>query len=332
MKCNNYFSVAGINILVVSSKQYQINEKSDWRYQNFLLKKEPKKIDLKIDLRIKEDYVRYNPEILFETRREKVNPKGKALCRNRLRELRMRQEINEQRKKKEDYLGSELGWRISEIGNKYLLEGGAAGNFQAYFDKKFQKIKIDVISDKNEWKLADVFTGFLQLFLIYYLSYTKQGIVVHSTAIKDKPNKGKGYLFAGVSGAGKSTTSKIWDKNSPGVIILNDDRIILRKIKNKFYIYSTPWHGDFSDYLKNSTEHASLDKLFFIYHKKTNKAEKVPHREFFNLFYQSLFVPFWDKENLNFVSEFMMELMEKVPCYKFGFKNNKKIIEYVRNI
>lgn len=332
MEQATYLQIAGFNIKVKSQNLPQPNEQSDWRYQNFILKRPPGRIDLEFKLKIKDSYTRYRPRVLFETKRENSGAKRLLAKRRKRRQLlgHAQREESIQQKQKRAYLGDELDWRISRYKNRFLIEGGTSGNFQVFFDKNFKNIDIFIINSLGEWKLSDVFTGFLQLFMIYYLAVKKEGLVVHSTAIKDEQKKGKAYLFAGVSGAGKTTTSRIWDKYAAGIKVLNDDRIIIRKIKRKFYIYGTPWHGDFSDYLKTSIEQARLSNLFFIYHRRQNKAEKVTPREFFNLFFQSIFAPLWSKENLGFIFEFLMELILNVPCYKFGFKNNKKIIDYVR--
>ncbi|MFH1593380.1 MAG: hypothetical protein ABID09_01620 [Candidatus Omnitrophota bacterium] len=330
-----YLRIAGLNIKIKSASPPEPNEKSDWRYRNFILNQPPKRIDLEFSLKVKEDYTRYVGDVLFQTVRERpgLSRKSMAFRRRKMMRERIRQVKNtEQKKQKEEYLGGELDWRISRYRGRFLIEGGTSGNFQVFFDKNFKKMDIFIINPDRWWKLADVFTGFLQLFMIYYLAAKREGLVVHSAAIKDKLKKGKGYLFAGVSGAGKTTTSKIWDKHAEGIKVLNDDRIIIRREGRKFYLYGTPWHGDFSDYLKTAAQRATLDKLFFICHGKKNKAKKVAPIEFFNLFFESVFSPFWDKKGLEFVSEFLTDLISSVPCYKFSFRNNKRIIDYVRNV
>ena len=53
-----------------------------------------------------------------------------------------------------------------------------------------------------------------------------RGAEIHACGIID--SNGHGHLFAGQSGAGKTTIARIWE-GEPGVTILSDDRIILRK-------------------------------------------------------------------------------------------------------
>src|SRR3989338_3303063 len=105
------------------------------------------------------------------------------------------------------------------------------------------------------WSASDIIYDFLQVLLINYFAQRNEGIFTHSVGIKDID--GEGLLFNGKSGCGKSTTARLWHKHSKA-IVLNDDRIIVRKINGKFFIYGSPWHGEFSDYLESRIERAPL--------------------------------------------------------------------------
>ena len=176
-------------------------------------------------------------------------------------------------------------------------------------------------------RVEDIIYDFLQVLLINYFALHKKEIFVHSIGVKDLD--GKGLLFAGKSGAGKSTTAKLWHKYSKAMV-LNDDRIIVRKLNGKFFIYGAPWHGEFSDYLYSKIESAPLEKLFFIYHATHNTIRQISQKEAFNWLYPALFPTFWDKGNLENIVSFCQDLLRNVACYRLGFVNNKKIIEFVR--
>src|SRR5580700_955964 len=79
-----------------------------------------------------------------------------------------------------------------------------------------------------------------ELLMIHRLS-RGEGVEVHAVGISDE--NGRGHLFLGHSGAGKSTTARLW-LDRPGVRILSDDRIILRARDGRIWMYGTPWHGD----------------------------------------------------------------------------------------
>ena len=65
-----------------------------------------------------------------------------------------------------------------------------------------------------------------------------------SVTVKD----GKGFLFLGKSGTGKSTHSSLWLKNIPGTHLLNDDNPIVRFLDGEARVYGSPWSGKTSCY------------------------------------------------------------------------------------
>lgn len=179
------------------------------------------------------------------------------------------------------------------------------------------------------WSTGDIIYDFLQVLLINYFAQRNEGIFTHAIGVKDLD--GRGLLFAGKSGAGKSTTARLWHENSRA-IVLNDDRVIVRRQNDRFFIHGCPWHGDFNDYLKSRIESAPLEKLFFIHHAPKNTARKVSRKEAFSMLYPSLFPTFWDKKCLVNIAAFCSELINKVPCYSLGFKNDKNVIKFIREI
>ena len=80
------------------------------------------------------------------------------------------------------------------------------------------------------------------LMLMYAFSTACLGALeMHSSVVM---NAGKGYMFLGKSGTGKSTHSKLWMKNIPGTELLNDDNPILRLMPDgSAQVFGSPWSG-----------------------------------------------------------------------------------------
>jgi hypothetical protein len=56
---------------------------------------------------------------------------------------------------------------------------------------------------------------------------------------------GQGYLFVGQSGAGKTTTARLWLAETDSPLILSDDRILITEAAGGgFRMWGTPWHGE----------------------------------------------------------------------------------------
>ena len=199
-------------------------------------------------------------------------------------------------------------------------------------NETFDRVTAYLLSKKGKgqvWKTTDIIYDFLQVLLINYFSQRNQGIFTHSVGVKDLDNQG--LLFTGKSGCGKSTTARLWHRHSQAMV-LNDDRIIVRKNNGKFFIYGCPWHGEFSDYLSSRIESARLAKLFFIHHSSKNIVKPILEKTAFQLLYPAMFPVFWDKENLSNIVSFCQDLVKSVPCFSLGFVNNKRIIKFVRRI
>lgn len=147
----------------------------------------------------------------------------------------------------------------------------------------------------------------------------------------DKGFRRKGLLFAGRSGYGKSTSARIWDEHSRAAV-LNDDRVIVRKVRGKFLIYGSPWYGDFRNHLSFRMDSAPLDKFFFISHSPKNNARLLSSKEAFMALYPTIFPTFWDRECLGNIISFCQDLVNNVECLHLGFVKDESLIGFVRNI
>lgn len=225
----------------------------------------------------------------------------------------------------------ERSWSIYKAGRDFIIRSYLKGKRQdAILNRSFSKGIVYIFTRKTRvksWPLEIIIYDILQIILINYLVKHK-GFFLHSMAVKDTDNSG--LIFIGKSGSGKTTMARIWDKYSKAKV-LNDDRVIVRNFNGRFYIYGTPWHGDFADYLRSLPYRARLDKLFFIVQNKTNLLENLSEKETNAFLYQNIFFTFWDKTGLRQALDLGKELSRSVPAYRLGFKDEKCIIGFVRN-
>lgn len=225
-------------------------------------------------------------------------------------------------------------WQLSKKGDTYIFKNFFSKEKEQvmFINRDFNRIKAYLLPKKDKgfvWDFTDIIYDFLQILLINYFAQRNSGIFLHAVGIKD--SYGKGYVFTGKSGAGKTTTAKTWHRHS-NATVLNDDRVIVRKIKKNFFVYGSPWHGAFSDYLISRTDEARLDKLFFIYHSPKNTAKPVAAEKAFRLLYPTTFPTFWDKQGLEKTISFCEDLVKNISCFHLGLAKDKKAINFVRNI
>ena len=159
----------------------------------------------------------------------------------------------------------------------------------------------------------------------------EKAIELHSCGIV-RPD-GVGNLFVGHSGAGKSTTTRLWTARED-VEVLSDDRIIVRRDdtrtdgKNGMRMYGTPWHGEEAYASPGS---APLARIFVLEHGRGNRLTRLsPSQAVAELFARS-FVPFHRHEYVDSALEFLQEVANVVPCYRYAFEPHEGAVERILN-
>ena len=226
----------------------------------------------------------------------------------------------------------------------------------AELNKDFSRGKLYV---KHSRKKTFIVSHPLDQLLIINLLSRGRGLMVHSCCVNDN---GRGFLYAGTSRSGKSTTAKLWLKqtkpsesphtplwkrdnppSSPfikggiegdfkdmtGVKVLSDDRIIIREFDDKIYAYGTPWHGEVNVCDPGRVE---IERIFFLQHSTKNYVKSLPPVDAATRMFVRCFPTFWDKEGMAFTLKFIDEVVRKVPCYEFGFVPDKSAVNFVRGL
>jgi hypothetical protein len=166
-----------------------------------------------------------------------------------------------------------------------------------------------------------------ELLIMHRLTQEK-AIELHSCGIV-RPD-GTGNLFVGHSGAGKSTTTRLWTERED-VEVLSDDRIIVREAQagSGMRMYGTPWHGEAAYASPGS---APVTRIFILEHGRGNVLTRLsPSQAVAELFARS-FVPFHRHEYVDSALEFLQEVVAGVPCYRYAFEPNPSAVERIAEI
>lgn len=164
-----------------------------------------------------------------------------------------------------------------------------------------------------------------ELLLIHLLGM-ERGIEVHACGVVD--SLGQGHLFLGQSGAGKTTLARLWEKK-PGVTILSDDRIVLRKLDDKFWMFGTPWHGEGR---MSSPCRAPLSRIYFL--RKGEKNEFIPQRvpASIGCLFACSFLPFYNPQAVEFSLAFYEEAAKKVECGQLRVFPDEKVVDFITGL
>ncbi len=159
-----------------------------------------------------------------------------------------------------------------------------------------------------------------QLLMMYYFSRRK-GMLAHAAGMV---HKGKAYLFAGASGAGKSTFSLLLAAARAGKM-LSDERMIVREIKGKMIAFGTPWAGT-AGIARNGN--APLAGIFFLKHGTANGLKKLTTAEALDRILPVVSIPWYDPEPMTKIIAFSKRVITAAPCYEFSFTPDNSAVDF----
>lgn len=171
---------------------------------------------------------------------------------------------------------------------------------------------------EDEDNKMDPFEYPLDGLILYYLTVIHGDILIHASGVN---NNGKGYLFSGVSGKGKTTMAKLWD--DCGAEVIHDDRLILRKTGDGYTMYNTPVYND------DKPLSAPLYKIFLIDHGTENKLIPVKGANAVSLVMANCIQHNWGTDIIAGLLESVSDLCETIPTVKLYFTPDASVIECI---
>lgn len=188
----------------------------------------------------------------------------------------------------------------------------------AFIDRNFSKWQIITNRvDKNGFVYPFLYP--LGPLIFYYMTVKFPLLMIHASGVHDFF---KGRLFSGFSGTGKSTMAEIWQQQ--GFTIINDDRLLIKKEQDEFFIFNTPMI--YPDVPKKSPLHS----IFLIEHSKENNIRKLSGSESMTGVMAFCIQQHFNKDFINQHMEFILQLIQKVGVYRLGFVPDQKVIDFIK--
>jgi len=151
------------------------------------------------------------------------------------------------------------------------------------------------------------------------------GLVLHSSGLDDN---GKGIVFVGHSGAGKSTQVGLWSQE-PGVIAMNDDRIAVRANADGARCYGTLWGGT-ADIARNHA--APLSAIIVLEQAPENAIQALAPATAASLLAVRAFLPYWDQTLMLRAMMNLNTILAHVPVYRLRCRPEAAVIPLVRSV
>ena len=220
-------------------------------------------------------------------------------------------------------------WRLEEVGDQRLLTFrspifGREPYLAVEFDRDYTKGEGETLVGGpilNQNELHPFVYPFDEVVFLARLSRGR-GVLVHACGLVIG---GRGLLFLGTSGAGKSTTARLW-KERGGVTILSDDRIVIRSEGDGYRIYGTPWHGEDGWETPSS---ARLDAVFILDQAPRNRIQEMTPSTAVAQMMVRAFPAMWDQQGLEFAVKFLADLTGRVPVRRLQFLPDRTAVDCV---
>lgn len=143
-----------------------------------------------------------------------------------------------------------------------------------------------------------------------------------SVAVKD----GTGWIFAGRSGAGKSTISGLC--HDCGWRILNDDRVIIYARDGQYRVCGTPWHGSgrFAE-----ADDVPLGGIFFLAKSTGNRVEPFPSAQARMALLDVAAVPWFEDDWSRGALDAVDAVAGHVPLHRLHFTRGPEAVRAVED-
>lgn len=185
----------------------------------------------------------------------------------------------------------------------------------------WEEIEIIEQPESGDWQSL-LLSGVGELILRTRILFA-EGLICHASGLDDN---GRGLLFVGHAGAGKSTQALLWSEE-PGVLPLNDDRVAVRLHTSGPVIYGTPWGGT-ADIACN--HQAPLRAILLIEQAPENSLEPLTPGEAATLLAPRTFLPYFDAALQRLALDHLARLVAVAPAYRLRCRPEKAVIPLVR--
>ena len=156
---------------------------------------------------------------------------------------------------------------------------------------------------------------------IFLTHATRQNMLqLHASLIDDQ---GRGVVFLGPSGVGKTTQAERWAEYR-GAAILNGDMVFIQKTPDGYLGWGTPWHGS-SPYCLNTS--VPVKALVVLKQAPENRLRKLTGFEKVAEISGSVFYPTWLEDGMDLCSDTLNHLLTDLPVYRLDNRADRESVE-----
>jgi hypothetical protein len=204
---------------------------------------------------------------------------------------------------------------VRRDGNEWLLQ---RGDFLARLNPATGRGKVRQIP--NPYALDSV------LRIVHSLILAERGgFLLHAASAI---HNGRAYLFSGVSGAGKTTLTRL---APPDIVLLTDEISYLRPSDTEpgYSAFGTPFAGELAKSGENCS--APVAGLFFLAQGRTNRFDELPAKESVRRLMRNILFFAEDRSLVEKLFATACDFVSRVPIRQLTFYPDSKVWDEIRN-
>jgi len=209
--------------------------------------------------------------------------------------------------------------RVRREGSQWFLD---RGDFHAQWDPRSGRGQV--------WQSANPYALDSVLRILHSLILAgRGGFLLHAASAICRPDRedepARAYLFSGVSGAGKTTMTRLAPRD---VILLSDEISYIRPVASGYAAFGTPFSGELAKPGENCT--APLSALFFLEKGPENRIEEMSSSEAARRLMRNILFFAEDGELVDELLATACDFVEKVPVRRLTFYPDRRVWEEIR--
>jgi len=148
------------------------------------------------------------------------------------------------------------------------------------------------------------------------------GFLLHAaSAIRN----GRAFLFSGVSGAGKTTISRL---APPDTTLLSDEVSYVRRVGDSYWACGTPFAGELARPGENCS--APIETLFFLEKHAENRIADIRPQEAVRRLLRNVLFFAEDQKLVRLIFRSACEFVERTPARQLAFRPDERVWELIR--
>jgi len=193
------------------------------------------------------------------------------------------------------------GLNVYEVDGKNVV---TSKNIQLIYTDDYSDVEIVLNKGLGE-KLPEIEYSYTGMY--FSALAVKRGLIpLHASAIE---YNNQAIVFSAPSGTGKSTHVSLWKRLYPDVKIINDDKPLIIRENNQFYVAGSPWSGKT---ILNDNVKAPLKTIVFLKQSPDNYVKELENYEKFIELVRNTYHPDTEDDVRNLFDRFDLLIKEKM--------------------